>query len=58
MVGQEVWPETYHPLADMRGRADAAKILADMRRGMEQAALALPMHLQYIERYCRARGPA
>lgn len=58
MVGQEVWPESYHPLVDMRGRTDAAKILADMRRGMEQAALALPTHRQYIERYCRARGPA
>jgi hypothetical protein len=30
------------------------KILADMRRGMEQAALSLPTHRQYIERHCRA----
>lgn len=54
LSGQEVWPEHYHPLADLRGRADAAKILADMRSAMEQAALSLPTHRQYIERHCRA----
>ena len=58
LLGQEVWPERYHPLVDLRGRADAAKILADMRRGMEQAALSLPTHRQYIERHCRASASA
>jgi len=53
LLGQEVWPERYHPLVDLRGRADAAKILADMRRGMEQAAQSLLTHRQYIERHCR-----
>jgi tryptophan 7-halogenase len=53
LVGQEVMPEGYHPLVDLRGRADAGKILAEMRRGMEQAALSLPTHRQYIERHCR-----
>jgi len=55
LVGQEVWPEHYHPLADLRGRTDAAKILAAMRQAMEQAAASLPTHRQYIERHCRAR---
>jgi tryptophan halogenase len=54
LAGQEVLPESYHPLVDLRGRADAARILAEMRRGMEQAALSLPTHRQYIERHCRA----
>ena len=54
LVGQEVWPERYHPLVDLRGRADAGKILTQMRRAMEQAALSLPTHRQYIERHCRA----
>jgi tryptophan 7-halogenase len=57
LIGQEVWPEQYHPLIDLRGRADAAKILAEMRRTMEQAALSVPTHRQYIERYCRASQP-
>jgi tryptophan 7-halogenase len=58
LVGQEVWPERYHPLLDLHGRADATGILAQMRRAMQQAALALPTHRQYIERYCRASEPA
>lgn len=57
LIGQEVWPQRYHPLVDLRGRADAAKILADMRRAMEQAALTLPSHRQYLERHCRALEP-
>jgi tryptophan halogenase len=57
LVGQEVWPESYHPLVDLRGRADAGRILAEMRRAMEQAALSLPTHRQYIERHCRGSGP-
>jgi tryptophan 7-halogenase len=58
LAGQEVWPQTCHPLIDLRGRADAARILAQMRRAMEQAALSLPTHREYIERHCRASGPA
>jgi tryptophan 7-halogenase len=55
LVGQEVWPARYHPLVDLRARADATRILAEMRRAMEQAALSLPTHRQYIERHCEAR---
>jgi tryptophan halogenase len=58
LVGQEVWPERYHPLVDLCGRPDAAKILAEMRCLMQQAALSVPTHRQYIERHCRASGPA
>jgi tryptophan halogenase len=58
MAGQEVLPESYHPLVDLRGRADAARIMADMRRAMEQAAMAVPAHREYIDRHCRAGGPA
>jgi tryptophan halogenase len=58
LVGQEILPERCHPLLELGGRADAAKILADMRRAMEQAALSLPTHRQYIDRHCRASEPA
>jgi len=57
LVGQEILPERYHPLVDLRGRADAAKILADMRRAMELAAMSVPTHSQYIQRHCRASEP-
>ncbi|MFI4886269.1 MAG: tryptophan halogenase family protein [Steroidobacterales bacterium] len=58
LVGQEVWPERCHPLLDLCGRADAAKILAQMRQAMQQAALSLPTHREYIERHCRAQQSA
>lgn len=58
LIGQEVWPERHHPLLDLCGRADAAKILAQMRQAMQQAALSLPTHCEYIERHCRASEPA
>ncbi len=54
LVGQEILPERCHPLLELRGRMDAAKILADMRRAMEQAAMAVPTHREYIERHCSA----
>lgn len=57
LVGQEIRPERYHPLVDLRGRADAGKILADMRGAMEQAALALPTHRQYIRALATYSGP-
>ena len=57
LAGQEVLPERCHPLLDLRGRTDAAGILAQMRHVMEQAALTLPSHRQYIERHCRADAP-
>ncbi len=56
LAGQQVLSERYHPLVDLRRRNDAAKILEQMRRAMEQAALSLPTHRQYIERHCRAAG--
>ena len=55
LAGQDVLPERYHPLLDLRGRADATQILGEMRAAMQQAALALPTHRQYIERHCKAR---
>ncbi|MGH8268704.1 MAG: tryptophan halogenase, partial [Steroidobacteraceae bacterium] len=58
LAGQEVWPERCHPLLDLAGREDAGQILAQMRQAMQQAALSLPTHRQYIDRHCRARVQA
>jgi tryptophan halogenase len=54
LVGQEVWPEQWHPLAELRADIDAARLLAGLRETLERAARALPSHRQYIERNCRA----
>lgn len=57
LTGQEIWPERYHPLIDMRGRPDAAQVLARMRQTLAEAAQSLPTHRQYIERHCRSKAP-
>jgi tryptophan 7-halogenase len=54
LVGQEIWPESYHSLVELRTDVDSARILAGLRQSLEQAAQALPSHRQYIERHCRA----
>ena len=54
LVGQEIWPTRHDPLADMRTQVDATRFLADLRRLMEEAAQAMPTHVQYIQRYCKA----
>ncbi len=54
MVGQFVTPEHYDPLVDMRSKVDANARLAGLRRVMQDAALAMPTHQQYINRHCKA----
>ena len=55
LVGQEVWPQRYHPLTDMRSQVDAAARLRGMRQLIAEAAEGMPTHRQYIERHCRAK---
>lgn len=52
-IGQQVWPETYDPLADMRG-VDGAERLAGLRRVMADAVGQMPTHQAYIDHYCKA----
>jgi tryptophan halogenase len=54
MLGQEVKPEHPDPIAEMR-KIDAAKFMASLRRVIDEAAEAAPMHREYIDRYCPAR---
>ena len=54
LVGQEVWPQRYHPLTDMRSQVDAAGRLRGLRGAIDQAVQAMPTHRQYIDRHCRA----
>ncbi len=54
LLGQEVWPERYHPLADLHAKVDAARYLAGIRDVLARAANSLPTHREYIERHCRS----
>ncbi|RAP58345.1 tryptophan halogenase family protein [Oleiagrimonas sp. MCCC 1A03011] len=55
LVGQEVWPERYDPLVDLRSEVDAPQILAGLRDVIGQAVDAMPTQREYIDRYCRAQ---
>jgi len=52
-IGQHVWPESYDPLADMRG-VDGAGRLAGLRRVMADAVSQMPTHQQFVDRHCKA----
>ena len=53
LIGQGIIPKRYDPLVDMRG-VDGAKLLAGLRRVMEDAASAMPSHKQFIADNCPA----
>lgn len=53
LLGQEVWPVRYQPLADARG-GDISQFMAWTRNELRKAACALPAHHEYIARHCRA----
>ncbi|PJA37522.1 MAG: tryptophan halogenase, partial [Lysobacterales bacterium CG_4_9_14_3_um_filter_62_6] len=55
-IGQEVWPERYDPLVDMRSDIDAARLLSGLHRVIAESVQVMPTHQQYIERHCRARA--
>ena len=57
LLGQEVWPQRHHPLADLNTGIDATAYLASIREVLQRAADSLPTHRQYIERHCRAKNP-
>jgi len=54
-IGQHVWPESYDPLADMRG-VDGAGRLAGLRRAMTDAVSQMPTHQQFIDHHCKAEN--
>ena len=54
LLGQEVWPLRYQPLADVRG-GDVSAFLAWVRHAVRAAAQAMPEHREYIGRHCSAR---
>ena len=58
MVGQEVWPERYDPLVDLRPQVDAASRLASLRRVIADVAEAMPTQREYIDHHCRAPAVA
>jgi tryptophan halogenase len=53
LIGQDVIPERYDALADMRG-VDGARYLAGLRRIIDESANAMPRHADFIRAHCAA----
>lgn len=54
MAGQEIHPERYDPLVDLRTQVDAPARLASLRQVIAEVAAAMPSQRDYIDRHCRA----
>jgi tryptophan halogenase len=54
MIGQGIVPTGYHPLVDRLSDEDLMKYDANVREVITSCVAAMPLHEQFIDRYCRA----
>ncbi len=55
MIGQGIYPRSYHPLADAPGDANVDKYLASIRELLAAKANRMPDHRQYLDRLCAVK---
>ena len=55
MLGQNIWPQSYDPIADALDEERIAQAMEQLRLGYEQTAQAMPTHAEFIARCCAAR---
>jgi tryptophan halogenase len=55
LVGQNIMPETYHPLADVLTRDELADFLNDIRTIVRAPVPRLPSHAEFIAHTCAAK---
>ena len=54
MVGQRIVPAGYHPLVDAVPQAELEKFGESVRGVIASCVAAMPLHEQFIDRYCRS----
>ena len=54
MLGQGLMPKSYHPIADLMSATELKVFLDNIRTPIKQALNVMPLHHQYIQRYCKA----
>ncbi|MDP5132729.1 MAG: tryptophan 7-halogenase [Paraglaciecola sp.] len=54
MLGQGLIPDSYHHIVKTMSDNELNQFLNSMRTGMKSVAESLPMHQDFIERYCKA----
>ncbi|MET0983601.1 MAG: tryptophan halogenase family protein, partial [Telluria sp.] len=52
MLGQGVHPEQHHQSAELMGDAELAGFLGQIRTSIDQAVRRMPLHRDYVRRYC------
>ncbi|WP_298441814.1 tryptophan halogenase family protein [uncultured Ferrimonas sp.] len=55
MIGQNLQPQQYHPLADGLTHPQLSQFMMDLASITTQLQQPLPTHQQFIQRYCRAK---
>ena len=54
LIGQNVLPDTYHPLADVLSNEELAGFLRDIETIVSATALRLPTHADFVAQQCAA----
>lgn len=54
LVGQNIMPQRYDPMVDLRADVDSERWLDSLKRIIGEAAEAMPTHQNYIQQHCRA----
>jgi tryptophan 7-halogenase len=58
LIGQNVMPGSYDPLADMLDPAAIQTNLDDIRSVVRKCAEAMPLHQEFVDQHCSASSPA
>jgi tryptophan halogenase len=58
MLGQHVVPTGYHPAVDLVSDQELEQLAASVRGVIANCVSAMPMHEQFIDKYCRAPAAA
>jgi tryptophan halogenase len=57
MLGQGLSPDRHHQAADLMGDEELSEFLDGIRNGVRRTVARLPLHQDYVRRYCPAGKP-
>jgi tryptophan halogenase len=58
MIGQNIMPRAYHPLVDTLSLDEIRDMVAGTRRVLERSVDVMPIHKEFIARFCKAEPVA
>ena len=57
MLGQEIVPRGYDPMVDIRSQSQIVQYLGNIESVIRKCVAVMPMHADFVEKYCDARVP-